>query len=105
MKCEMKDDAHFEKARIRRRHRLFIRISQERHEICFRTNPAPGGDIQPHLDALTPSMLADLTGLIHLFEADVLGVLMEALTAHVQAVFTDQTMTVAVEEKVGNEET
>jgi len=33
--------------------------------------------------------------LIHLLEADIFGVLMEALTAHVQTVFTDQTVTVA----------
>ena len=34
---------------------------------------------------------------VHLLEADVLGVLMEALTAHVEAVFADQTVTVAVQ--------
>merc|ERR1712042_194189 len=32
---------------------------------------------------------------VHLLEADVLGVLMETLTAHIQAVFADQTVTVA----------
>ena len=34
---------------------------------------------------------------VELLEPDVLGVLMEALTAHVQSVFTDETMTVAAE--------
>jgi len=33
--------------------------------------------------------------LIHLLEADILGVLMKALTAHVEAVLADQTVTVA----------
>ena len=37
--------------------------------------------------------------LVHLLEADILGVLMEALTAHVQSVFADQTVTVAAEER------
>jgi len=32
---------------------------------------------------------------VHLLEPDVLGVLMEALTAHVEAVLTDETVTVA----------
>jgi len=33
--------------------------------------------------------------LIHLLEANILGVLMKALTAHVEAVLADQTVTVA----------
>ena len=37
--------------------------------------------------------------LIHLLEANILGVLMKALTAHVEAVLADQTVTVAEKQK------
>ena len=44
---------------------------------------------------LEPDVLVLVLVSVHLLEPDVLGVLMETLTAHVQAVFADQTVTVA----------
>jgi len=49
----------------------------------------------PSSTATVVSTASRSGSLIHLLEADILGVLMKALTAHVEAVLADQTVTVA----------